>query len=237
MPAVELIVRNKLLAQLAPADLALLTAHCKTAALSRGCVIQDHEALVEQVWFPLSGAVSLLVTQPNGAMIETAIVGREGVINGLVAPGPWRAFSRAVVQLAGTGMSLAINAFQEAAQQSENIRNVCVRYRELLLDQIQRTAACNALHSVESRLARWLLEAHDRVEASAIGLTHEFLAEMLGVRRASVTLAAAKLEGAGLVKKVRGNIVITDRDRLEKAACNCYEALRRHVSETLPERD
>jgi CRP-like cAMP-binding protein len=235
MALAQRIAANKLLAQLAPTDLALLTPYLKMSFLATGQVLQEAEAPVNEVWFPLSGMISLVVVKSSGDIVETGVVGREGVVNGLVGPGPWKSFSRAVVQLNGAASSLSIWRFQDAVQQSEQLQGLVLRYRELLLDQIQQTASCNALHPLESRLARWLLEAHDRVEGAKLALTQEFLSEMLGVRRTSVSSTLSKLLERGLIRQRRGAIVIMDRAGLERAACDCYATLHKHAADTFPE--
>jgi CRP-like cAMP-binding protein len=237
MIAIEHVSANRLLARLAPADLALLSPHLEVHFLERGKVLQEPESPIRQVWFPLSGMVSLVVVKPDGSLVETGVVGREGAVNGLVGAGPWKAFSKAIMQLPGEAVVIDMTRFQEAARHSDDLRNIILRHREFLLDQIQQTAACNALHALEPRLARWLLEGHDRAQEPMISLTHEFLSEMLGVRRTSVTTTAEKLQSLGLIQKHRAGILILDRPRLEAAACDCYSTLRQHHAEIFQERN
>ena len=235
MAAAAHLASNALLARLARPDVDLLAPYLKTSELPKGQVLQEVETTVEHVWFPLSGMVSLVVVKPDGSLVETGVVGREGAVNAMIGTGPWKSFSRAIVQLAGAGMTISMARFQEAARESENIRSVMSRYREFLLDQIQQTAACNALHSLDTRLARWLLEGQDRTQDNRISLTQEFLSEMLGVRRTSVTSTTAKLQARGLIQQRRGEIIIRDLEGLQKAACDCYATLRRHSAEIFPD--
>jgi CRP-like cAMP-binding protein len=139
-----------------------------------------------------------------------------------------------VVQVAGAGSRIAAARFRKAAEESEAIRNIIVRYGEMLLIQVQQTAACNALHAVEARLSRWLLQARDRLESNTIMLTHEFLSQMLGVRRTTVTVVANELQQAKLIRYHRGHIEIVDRPGLEARACECYEAIRRQIDQVTP---
>jgi CRP-like cAMP-binding protein len=214
---------------LPPADLALLTPHLRRVAFEPGMVLQEAEAPVENVYFPLSGMISLVVAMTNGFVVETAVVGREGTIGAFAGLGPWNAFSRAVVQFAGTGLAISAARFQEAVSKSDALRAVVLGFKENLLGQVQQTAACNAVHSLESRMARWLLQAHDRADGPRLNLTQDVLSHMLGVRRTTVTLSAGLLQGKGLIKNRRGSIEIIDRGRLEAAACECYAALRRRA--------
>jgi CRP-like cAMP-binding protein len=138
------------------------------------------------------------------------------------------------VQVAGSGSRIAAARFRKAAEDSEAVRNIIVRYGEMLLIQVQQTAACNALHAVEARLSRWLLQARDRLESNTIMLTHEFLSQMLGVRRTTVTVVANALQQAKLIRYHRGHIEIVDRLGLEARACECYEVIRRQIDQVTP---
>jgi len=133
-----------------------------------------------------------------------------------------------------TELGKQIDAAFKAAQESDAVCNIVVRYGEMLLMQVQQTAACNALHDVEARLSRWLLQARDRLESNTVGLTHEFLSQMLGVRRTTVTVVAHMLQQAGLIRYHRGKIEIVDRRGLEARACECYEAIRRQIDQVAP---
>jgi hypothetical protein len=139
------------------------------------------------------------------------------------------AFSRASVQLPGEAAMISVAHFQAAARQSAHIRDLILRYKEALLAQVQQAAACNALHQLEARLARWLLQILDRVDDPKLPLTQEFMAQMLGVRRSTVTVLAGKLQELGLIRYHRGHVVVLDRAGLEKTACECYAAIRRRT--------
>ena len=226
--------RNRLLAALPPADLALLTPHLKDVTLEQGAVLQEQGERIDQVYFPHEGMISLLAVMQQGEAIETATMGREGAVGSLAGLGPRRSHTRAVVQVAGTASRIAAGRFCKAAEESQAIRDSIVRYGEMLLIQVQQTAACNALHDVEERLSRWLLQARDRVDGNTIRLTHEFLSQMLGVRRPTVTVVARMLQDAGLIRYHRGHIEIVDRRGLEARACECYAVIRQQIDKITP---
>jgi CRP-like cAMP-binding protein len=223
--------RNMLLEALPEKDLSLLTPHFKEISLAQGAVLQEQGERIDQVFFPHDGIVSLLAVMEEGNAVETATVGYEGAVGSLSGLGPRRSHSRAVVQVAGYSARIAAERFRQAAEESHEIRNIIVRYGEMLLIQVQQTAACNALHAVEARLSRWLLQARDRLDGNTIGLTHEFLSQMLGVRRTTVTVIASMLQEAGFIRYHRGQIEIVDRPGLEGRACECYGAIRRQIDE------
>src|SRR5262249_54748236 len=151
---------------------------------------------IDQVYFPHDGIISLLAVMQQGNAIETATIGYEGAVGSLAGFGPRRSHTRAVVQVPGTASRMPAVRFREAAQESKAVCSLVIRYNEMLLIQVQQTAACNALHAVEARLSRWLLQARDRLESNSINLTHEFLSQMLGVRRTTVTVTAHMLQEA-----------------------------------------
>jgi CRP-like cAMP-binding protein len=200
-------------------------------------VLHEQEAPVENVYFPLSGVISLISVMQGGQVVETAMVGREGAVGAFGGLLPWNAFTQAVVQLAGITAAIPVSRFQAAVGQSDRIRNLVLRYKEALLAQVQQTAACNVLHPLESRLARWLLQTLDRASDSELALTQDFMAQMLAVRRSTVTLIAGKLQEAGLISYRRGLLVVRDRSRLEEAACECYRTIRRRTEAVFADRE
>jgi CRP-like cAMP-binding protein len=220
---------NRLLMSLDQADFGLLAPHLPVVSLTQGQVLQEQEARVEQVYFPLSGMVSLISVMAGGEVVDTATVGREGAIGAFGGLGPWNAFTRAVVRLPGAAAVISVSNFQAAVGQSERIRNLILRYKEALLAQVQQTVACNAMHPLEARLARWLLQTLDRADDPNLPLTHEFIYEMLAVRRSTVTVVAGELQQRGLIRYYRGRIEIIDRLKLEEAACECYRTIRRRT--------
>jgi len=218
-------IENRLLAALEPADYALLSPHLRTAYFAQGAILQEQEAPVAHVYFPMSGMVSLVSVMQDGQLVETAVVGREGAVGAFAGLGPWHAFTRATVQIPATVAVISASHFQAAVSRSERIRDLILRYKEALLGQVQQTAACNALHPLETRMARWLLLALDRTEGE-VPLTQVSLAQMLGVRRPTVTFVARRLQADGLICYRRGRLVVLDRVGLEDLACECYRAIR-----------
>ncbi len=171
--------------------------------------------------------VSLLAVMRDGEAIETATVGSEGVVGAMAGLGLHITLTTApVAQTPLVASRIAAPAFRRAVEASTALRDLIVRYNEALLAQVQMTAACNALHSLESRLARWILQTRDRIDTDAIPLTQELLSEMLGVRRTSVSEVASKLQAANLITYNRGVITIGDRQALERASCECYESIK-----------
>ena len=225
---------NRFLATLPPHDFSLLAPHLRTHALERGVMLHDVGEQIERVYFPHSGMVSLVAVMQSGATVETATVGRAGVIGASAALGARTAMARAIVQLPGTAAWLSASQLHAAAVQSQAIRDLIVRYHDVLLAQVQQSVACNALHTLDARLCRWLLQTHDCTDGNVIPLTQEFLGQMLGVRRTTVTIAARLLQGAGLIRYRRGHIQILDRAALEDMACECYGVVRQNANKVFP---
>jgi CRP-like cAMP-binding protein len=169
--------------------------------------------------------LSLLSVLRDGRAIETATVGREGVVNAMAGMGMSKSGVRVVVQLPLDVAIISVPHFAAAAAKSVSIKNMCINYNEVLLTQARVTAACNATHPVEARFCRWLLQSSDRAESNAVNLTQELLAEMLGVRRTSITQVAQKIQDTGAIKYARGVIEISDRPLLLKLSCECYQTL------------
>lgn len=174
--------------------------------------------------------ISVLAAMQEGKAVETATVGREGAVGITAGLGGRRAAGRAVVQVEGKTLQISVAPFRAAVDRSQSIRDLIVRYNDTQMALIQQTAGCNALHRAERRICRWLLQTRDRSDSDVLSLTHEFLSEMLGVQRTSVTLIARQLQDEGLVNYRRGRVEITDRAGLEKKACECYEVTR-HMNE------
>lgn len=217
---------NRLLAMLPRSDYSDIAPLMTTISLGQGTVLHHPGDEVEQVWFPHEGMVSLLAIMADGRAVETATVGLEGVLGGMAGLGLHKALTRAVVQLPLVASRISAAAFRKAVRLHDPMRNLIVRANDALLGQVQITAACNALHPIEARLARWILQSSDRTIADEIPLTQELLSQMLGVTRSSVSEVASKLQAAGLIRYVRGNIQITNRAGLEQATCECYFAVR-----------
>ena len=170
----------------------------------------------------------LVVEMEVGDMIETAMVGRDGVANGTSALDGKLALHRGIVQVAGDASVIYPDILRKLANEFEPFQSILIRHEQVLLAQAQQSAGCNASHTVESRMCRWLLRIRDLTQSNEMSLTQEFLAQMLGVRRTSVTLVAGMLQSSGLIRQLRGTIEILDPGAMESAACECYARVRSH---------
>jgi CRP-like cAMP-binding protein len=216
---------NRLLGALSVENLRLLEPHLTSISMPQGTILSEAGDEIDQVYFPKSGMVSMLAVTKNGKAIETATIGREGVVGAMAGLGLYHSQVRIVVQLPIEALRISSAHFRYAVANSEAIRDLCIYYNEVLLIQARVTAACNALHPVEARFARWLLQSADRAECVTVSLTQELLSEMLGIRRTSVTEVAGNFQQAKIISVVRGKIVILDRGALERRSCECYETL------------
>jgi CRP-like cAMP-binding protein len=217
---------NRLLAGLPRDALQLIAPHLDVGTFAQGTVLAETGDEVDRVFFPLSGMISLVVVMKDGKAIETATVGRDGVYGAAAAFAPYQSKVRSLVQMGMNAASVTSQHFRKAANASRAIQLMCFNYNEVLLTQARVTAACNALHLVEARFCRWLLQTREVTETDTITLTQEFLSEMLGVRRTSVTEVASKLQGAGMISYSRGVIKLIDLPGLEERACECLQTLR-----------
>jgi len=218
--------KNLFLAALPASDLATMGSLLSFHRLPQGLVLQEPDQRVEHAYFVESGMISLVASMQDGAAIETATLGREAILGALAAFGSHRATARAIVQIEATAWRLPVADFRNATEQSPALRKMALLSSELMLAQMQQTAACNALHTAERRLCRWIVQVQDRVGEDVIRLTHDFLAQMLAVRRPTVSLIAYQLQQAGLIRYQRGRIAILDRAGLERSACECVGVLR-----------
>src|SRR5665213_1566641 len=217
---------NRLLGALEPASRKRIDAHLEPIELKLGAVVCEAGGLLRHAYFPEGAVLSLLTVLENGSAIETANIGREGAFGLFAAMYSRVSFNRCLVQLEGSIVRCPIELLQSEFKRSEHVRDLFVSYSETLLSQVQQTVACNAMHTTEQRICRWLLMMHDRAEGEALPYTHEFLSHMLGANRKSVTLAAQSLKTAGLISYHRGKIKVVDRAGLEKASCECYAIVK-----------
>lgn len=218
---------NQLLDALEPASRKRIDPHLQPIKLKLGAVVCEAGGLLKHAYFPQGTVLSLLTVLENGSAIETANIGREGAFGLFAAMYSRVSFNRCIVQLEGHMVRCPIEFLQSEFKNSEHVRDLFVSYSETLLSQIQQTVACNAMHSTEERMCRWLLMMHDRAEGESLTYTHEFLAHILGANRKSVTLAAQSMQAAGLISYRRGTIQVLDRAGLEKASCECYAIVRK----------
>jgi CRP-like cAMP-binding protein len=228
-------VHNRLLASMSPEDYGLLAPHLAQIDLERGRLLYDPGDRVDVVYFPHDGVISLMTLMENGAAIESATIGCEGALGLMAAVAPRQSLSRAIVQTPTRAARIGAAQLHEAWAKSPRIRHVVDRHSEALYGHAIQSVACNALHSVEARFCRWLLTCHDRITNDTVALTQEFLADMLGVQRTTVTAVARTLQAKGAIRYRRGVVDIVDRGVLEQLACECYGVIRRNYERLLPE--
>ena len=217
---------NLWIAALAPADRRRLEPHLHERPFAQGQMLYDAGEAVEEVWFPMSGVVSLMTLLDDDRMVETAAIGREGLVGVTCGPMNARAASRAIAQVDGVSACCPAEVFADALSHSEGMRTALSKFTESLFAQVQQAAACNAQHRLDERLARWLLTIHDRAAADRFALTQLDIAGMLGVRRATVSEVGSALEEKGLIRRGRGWVEVLDRKALETASCGCYAQMR-----------
>ena len=222
---------NRLLAGLPAADLDLLKPELEVIALDQDAVISRAGDPIEYVFFPHSGAISLMIDMANGETVAAAAVGREGAVGILSVLGPTPSAITAIVRAAGTVSRIAASRFHAACNRSPAIRHAVQIYLRAMLIQFQLGAACNALHPVEARMARWLLDLRDRIDHDVLPLTQEALSQILGVRRTTVTLLMRRLRASGAIRSHRRGQIEVDRSRLAAVACECHETMRLEVEE------
>lgn len=194
--------------------------------LKLGSTLFMPDERLEYVYFPLEGVVSLLVTLSDGETVESGVVGNEGVVGISAVLGADVTTNQALVQDSGSALRIKTNALRAFIRQDGALHDLLLRFTHTLLTQISQTAACNRIHTINERLARWLLMTHDRVNSDTCELTHDFLARMLGTRRSGVTVAASTLREAGMINYTRGYVSILDREALEQASCECYQNVK-----------
>jgi len=182
---------------------------------------------IDRIYFPQSGMISLLIVGRDGEMVEVSTVGREGALGLHRGLGGRLSVTRATVQIPGRFSTIPAHAFERISVNSASLQEMITRYTEVLLAEAQQLAACNAIHDASSRLCRWLLQCADHINSLQLPLTQEFLAQMLGVRRTTVTLLAQEIQKRGAVKYSRGKMTILNRRMLEDGACECYEVMQR----------
>jgi CRP-like cAMP-binding protein len=216
-------VGNSLLWSLSAGERAHLHSNMKYVTLALGQVIYECGERIDYVYFPTTCVVSLLYTMRDGSTAEMALAGNDGVVGIALVLGGGNIPHRAVAQVSGHALKMPAKILQEEFRRGGPFQRILLRYTQALITQISQTAVCNRLHPLEQRLCRWLLLCHDRLNGSEIPMTQEFIANMLGGRRESVTVAAGRLQDAGLIHYSRGHIKILDREGLEAMVCECYK--------------
>ena len=219
-------VENRLLAALPRDEYERLLPSLQQVSFSLGEVVYEFAGQLDYVFFPTTSIVSLLYTMENGSSAEMGLTGNDGVVGIALFMGGGTMPNRAVVQSAGAAIRMKAKALQAEFALGGKFQHLLLRYTQALITQISQTAVCNRLHSVEQQLCRWLLLSHDRVKSDQLIMTQELIADMLGVRREGVTVAAGHLQDVGAISYVRGHITILDRQRLEETVCECYRVVK-----------
>jgi CRP-like cAMP-binding protein len=227
--------QNRLLAALGAEDLELMASRLVPVMLEKGALLYEAGDIINTIYFPDDCVISLMTLMESGAAIESAAIGREGALGLRAAVSPRQSLARAIVQVPGRARRITAAHLHRAWEQSAQIRDLTDRHNEALFAHAIHSVACNALHSVEARFCRWLLSCHDRIDSSTVALTQEFVADMLGVQRTTVTVVARALQAAGLIRYSRGMVDILDRAGLEAIACECYGTVRRSYQRLLPD--
>jgi CRP-like cAMP-binding protein len=223
-------IHNEILLAMTPREFDLVQPHLQFVDLEQHRILYEPHRKMNFVYFPNRGIISLVVVLKTGKTVEAGIVGKEGASGTALSVGLSTSAVREVVQISGEGFRIKRAAFQKLLPAIPHLHKALNRYVVLLGMQISQTAACNRVHEIEQRLARWLLMAEDSAETPILGITHDFLATMLGTDRPSVTLAAGLLQKAGLIEYGRGAVRITNRAQLEGFACECYSVIRNYSS-------
>jgi len=226
-------IRNKILKLLPRAELAALVERSDVVAVESREILFEPEEKLEHVYFPEDCVISLVTVMEDGDQVEAMTVGNDGFTGIPVFHGVEATKIKVCGQISGTARRLTAKDFRDLVQECTGLRGLLHRYSEFVFETVAQSAACNRLHVIEQRCARWLLMSQDRVGRDSFDLTQEFLAEMLGVRRPGVTVAMGILGKAGLIAHGRGNITVVSRAGLEKASCECYRAIRARLAELI----
>jgi CRP-like cAMP-binding protein len=223
---------NRLLVALPKDEYHRLLPHLEKVSLPLRDILYEANGAIAHVFFPLTGVVSLVIMD-GGFTLEVGIIGNEGIVGTPVFLGADRSPTRAIVQIPGEALRMEAKVFQKEIERDGPLHGLVQRYTQAIINQISQSIVCNRRHSVAKRMCRWLLMSHNRVGADEFLLTHEFLAQMLGVRRPTVTAVAGTLQKAGLISYHRGRIAILDRKGLEAASCECYEMIVKELDRLL----
>jgi CRP-like cAMP-binding protein len=224
---------NYLLADLPGEDCRRLRSDLEHVTFSLGQVIYESGGYLDYAYFPTSSVVSLLYTTEDGSTAEMGMTGNDGVVGVALFLGGDTTPNRAVAQIAGGAFRMKAKVLRQEFARGGPLQRLTLRYTQALITQISQTAVCNRLHSVEKRLCRWLLLSHDRVKSDELFMTQEFISNMLGGRRESVTVSAGRLQDAGLIHYARGHITILDREGLEGVVCECYHIVKEETDRLL----
>jgi CRP-like cAMP-binding protein len=227
-------LQNRILAALSREEYERLAPHLQETSLSIGMILYNFDEPITHVYFPNSGTLgSLLSTTKHDAAIEIGVTGSEGLLGFSVLMGLETTPHQVLIQIPGTALKIKPAALRKEFKLGGRLHDSVLKYTHALFTQASQTALCNRLHSVEERLARWLLTAHDRVESDQFPLTHDFMARMLGANRATVSLTAATIQQAGYIRYTRGKLTILNREGLEDTSCDCYRIVKKRYEDIL----
>ena len=226
-------VNNRLLAALSSEEYQRVLPHLERVSFPLGEVIYESGGHLDYVYFPVTAIVSLLYLMEDGSSAEMGLAGNDGMVGIAVFMGGNTMPNRAVVQSAGIALRMRAPAMKAEFERGGQFQKLLLRYTQALITQISQTAVCNRLHSVEQQLSRWLLLSHDRLHTDELIMTQTLIADMLGVRREGVTIAAGRLQDLGAISYVRGHITILDRVKLEAAVCECYRVVKEEFDRLL----
>jgi CRP-like cAMP-binding protein len=226
---------NFLLQALSEADYALLSPHLKPVELVQNAVLFETAEPIRRVYFPNSGIISIVVELSGGQTVEAAMIGRDTVAGAAFAMDGKISLNKAIVNVPGTCTVIEVEKLRAAADQSKTLRAALICYEQIVFAQSQQAAACHAVHTLEQRLARWLLYVRDLVDGETLQLTQEFLGQILGVQRTSVSLVAQRLQDEGLISYRRGQVRISHVEKLRAVSCECYGAVGTHRERLLNE--
>jgi CRP-like cAMP-binding protein len=230
-PASERAVQNLILSSIPNREYESLSAHLEPVTLDWHVALHEAGRPIEYGYFLESGVVSLVVALSDGRTVEVGIVGREGFLGAPLAGGLTKSPHRALVEVAGQGYRITARALENQLPSAPEFRKLLIRYTLVQAMQLAQTAACNRLHGLEQRMARWLLMTRDRVDTATLPITHEQLAALLGTDRPSVSVVARSLQASGILESSRGEVKILNRQILQERSCECYEAIRRYYAE------
>lgn len=229
---------NRLLAALPPELYEKLTPNLKRVSLEQGTILHHPGEIIQDLYFPIDCLLSITITMTDGSTAEAGMIGNREVIGVNAFMGRRETTqTQYIVQVAGSAIKVDAGILLEEFDSNKQLRDVLLRYTQALIAQISQTTGCNSLHVLEQRLARWLLEAQDRIDTNNLKLTQEFLGHMLGVRRAGVTQAAQKFQESGLIRYHRGHVEILDQQGLEATSCECFRVLREEYDRLLGGKD
>lgn len=227
---------NRMLAALPDDELRRLMPYLQEIKLSSGQVIYEQSTPIIYAYFPVDSIISALHVMSDGSSIEVNLVGQEGVTGISALLGAAETFNEWIAQVPGTAFRIDIQRLHDEFNRSGRLQRFLLLYTHALIKHMSQSVACNRLHHIEQRLCRWLLTIHDRVERDDLRITHEFVARMLGVRRAGVTEALGLLQCAGMISLARGQVTVLDREGLEAAACECYQLVKEEFDNLYGER-